>query len=147
MVRVESRLGILFRFGEISLQIKQRERKKFSSNKKHWTKSEMVFVQNGMTKNLGQNFLFFPFQLWNSWTKTATKSCIANQWKKCPNDRLLVQNLHTTKREKNKKNVLLVCKVRPKGIVFFGPRTNWSEFFVSVFVLAGKVGPIGPMQD
>ena len=30
------------------------------------------------------------------------------------------------------------------GIVFFGPRTNWSQFFVSVFVLAGKVGPIGP---
>ena len=30
---------------------------------------------------------------------------------------------------------------------FFGPRTNWSKFFVSVFILAGKAGPIGPRTN
>jgi hypothetical protein len=50
----------------------------------------MVFVQNEMTKYLGRNFVFF--QSWNSWTKNATKSCIANQRKKYPNDCLLVKN-------------------------------------------------------
>ncbi len=38
---------------------KKRENKSLRLAKKSWTKSEMVFVQNGMTKNFGQNFIFF----------------------------------------------------------------------------------------
>jgi hypothetical protein len=49
------------------------------------------------------------FQSWNSPTKTAMKSWIANRWKKYPNDRLLVQNLHTTKRGGN-------CKAARLGL-------------------------------
>ena len=56
MSRVKT--GYLFRCGKLVRGLKK-ERKKFLSNKKRWTKSEMVFVQNGTTKNLGLNSVFF----------------------------------------------------------------------------------------
>ena len=49
--------------------------------------------------------------------------------------------------EKILKPIVLETVCYTKGIMFFGPRTNWSQFFVSVFVLAGKVGPIGPRTN
>ena len=46
-------------FGKLVCGLKKRRENKFSSDKKCWTKNEMVFVQNGMTKNLGRNYVFF----------------------------------------------------------------------------------------
>ena len=65
------------------------------------------------------------FQSWNSPTKTAMKSWIANRWKKYPNDRLLVQNLHTMKRGKTKETFCLSASTglrlsfRTKDLIFF----------------------------
>ena len=89
-----------------------------------WISSRM-----GWQKISGDFFL----QLWNSCTKTATKSCIANQWKKYPNDRLLVQNLHTMKRGKTKETFCLSASTglrlsfRTKDLIFFPTIQFWSR--------------------
>ena len=68
----------------------------------------MVFVQNGMTKNLGRNFVFFSI------VEFLDENCDEKlHRKKYPNDRLPVRTLHTTKMGKNIKNILFICKDRP----------------------------------
>ena len=71
----------------------------------------------------------FLFQSWNSWTKTATKSCIANQWKKIPKWSLAGTKPTYNEKRKKQKNFSFVCKHQPKiGIHEPGLGDDvWSE--------------------
>jgi hypothetical protein len=111
MVMSRVKTGYLFRFGKLVCGLKKRREKKVFVQQKTLDKKWNGFRPEWDKKNLGRNFVCFS--TWNSWMKTATKSCITNQWKKYPNDRLLVQNLHTTKRGKNKKTLSFICMDRP----------------------------------
>jgi hypothetical protein len=104
MVMSRIKTGYLFRIGKLVCRLKKGE-KKVHVRQKTLDEKWNGFRPEWDDQKSWTEFHFF--QSWNSWTKTATKSCIANQWKKYPNDRLLVQNLHTTKRGKNKKTFRL----------------------------------------
>ena len=104
------------------------------SGKKRWTKSEMVFVQNGMTKNLGRNFVCFSIMEFLG--KNCDKKLHHQQRKKYTNYCLLVQTLHTTKRKKNKKRVLFVCKHRAYTAIL----RRMSKGKVSATVLPSQDG-------
>jgi hypothetical protein len=62
-------------------------------------KSEMFFIQKGMTKNLRRNSVFFNHGIIGQKLQQKVASPIRE---KKPNDCLLVQTLHSTRRRKNK---------------------------------------------